>query len=899
MIIYHNIPALNSWRNLSMTNNSMAKSLEKLASGLRINRAADDAAGLAISEKMRAQIRGLNQSIRNAQDGVSLIQTAEGALNETHSILQRMRELAVQAASDGLTSGDGGEIQKEINRLVEELNRIAKTTEFNTKKLLDGSTSALVSSDRTTTRIFMRDGLRTTDQYGQKITNSGNYELKIGIKELGQAEVQKSDIFNVKHAYNGIENLKLGADGTNNTMVGVRNYVAGGYTLGASVTGVSASFSAKITQQFLSGSAGSVFGIALTAISTVDLVNSADNQAVSALNYNYNSLVEVTNIVNHGNDKYDVTYMVSTHRYGIEGNYEFRQASTTITLSAGNTAISTLSTGFKDSANDTLSFKFDSAASYENLNLIKVGDKAIVNAKAQESSNANTYTLTGTAAGEISAHNFTQAYINGYFDKTQRTFNLYSLDAVSGKAYNGSITIGFDYDYAKTMAPGSPLLTVASGDTFAKSYMLEQDVQLTADSNGKTSSDIFVNGKLMIAAGTVIGSAGYTLTIKAGTRLDAGTRLTAIATVYDPEKDQRAVFDVSSALGRAASLDTRLYDIDKFWDASGNFILTNPQRLTFIQGDGKRTTITMDSNDTIFSVQEKINNAIRDGLGQGAFVDSSLERSFVKFVYNKNDAAFKDMSGYSVNGTFVIQSAIAGKAGEIRLAGDDDILINAFSLANIRNAGENTFNVWYKDAHSTTPYDIAPNTTVAGNLLVGVIHPNVDIMFDSNAGIKTVNELNTATGLFMFKAETNANNFHTTTVHLAENTLVFQIGANPNQDVNASIGDMSAIAMGVDNVLLTDRESATGAFAKIDAAINRVSGERAKMGALQNRLICTINNLGVASENLSAAESRIRDVDMAAEMMNLTRQQILAQAGTAMMVQANNSPQMVLRLLGG
>src|SRR5690554_4788226 len=124
MRINQNIASLNAYRNLVSTDNRLNKSLERLSSGLRINRAADDAAGLAISEKMRAQIRGLNQAMRNAQDGISLIQTAEGALNESHSILQRMRELAVQASNDTYTANDRMEIQKEIDQLVAELDRI-------------------------------------------------------------------------------------------------------------------------------------------------------------------------------------------------------------------------------------------------------------------------------------------------------------------------------------------------------------------------------------------------------------------------------------------------------------------------------------------------------------------------------------------------------------------------------------------------------------------------------------------------------------------------------------------------------------------------------------------------------------------------------------------------------
>lgn len=139
MIINHNMNALNAHRNMGVNNTAAGKSMEKLSSGLRINRAGDDAAGLAISEKMRGQIRGLEQSSRNASDGISMIQTAEGALNETTNILQRMRELAVQSANDTNTADDREQLQKEMTQLGEEIDRIANNTEFNTKKLLNGN----------------------------------------------------------------------------------------------------------------------------------------------------------------------------------------------------------------------------------------------------------------------------------------------------------------------------------------------------------------------------------------------------------------------------------------------------------------------------------------------------------------------------------------------------------------------------------------------------------------------------------------------------------------------------------------------------------------------------------------------------------------------------------------
>ncbi|AFK87670.1 MULTISPECIES: flagellin [Thermoanaerobacterium] len=142
MIINTNLSALNAWRALEVNNTNTQKALQQLSTGLRINSAADDAAGLAISEKMKGQISGLDMAQRNAQDGISLIQTAEGALNETTSILQRMRELTVQASNSTNTLTDRQNIQKEIDQLKQEINRIASTTQFNTKNLLNGSLAA-------------------------------------------------------------------------------------------------------------------------------------------------------------------------------------------------------------------------------------------------------------------------------------------------------------------------------------------------------------------------------------------------------------------------------------------------------------------------------------------------------------------------------------------------------------------------------------------------------------------------------------------------------------------------------------------------------------------------------------------------------------------------------------
>ncbi|MEE5989469.1 MAG: Flagellin [Firmicutes bacterium ADurb.Bin354] len=142
MIVQHNLIAMNSNRMLGLTTSAQAKSTEKLSSGYRVNRAADDAAGLAISEKMRRQIKGLTQASRNAQDGISCVQTAEGGLAEVHDMLQRMTTLAVQASNDTLTSADRGYLDQEVQALKSEIDRVASTTTFNEQNLLDGSFSA-------------------------------------------------------------------------------------------------------------------------------------------------------------------------------------------------------------------------------------------------------------------------------------------------------------------------------------------------------------------------------------------------------------------------------------------------------------------------------------------------------------------------------------------------------------------------------------------------------------------------------------------------------------------------------------------------------------------------------------------------------------------------------------
>lgn len=266
MIINHNIAALNTHRQLSSNTANTNKNIEKLSSGLRINRAGDDAAGLAISEKMRGQIRGLDQASRNSQDGISLIQTAEGALNETHSILQRMRELSVQSANDTNTSSDRGELQKEMNELVKEIDRISQTTQFNTKNLLDGSMGEGVSV--ATKNITGNTALATTATGTDVLTaltdkNTNNLGIAVG------------DTIEVSYVKNGITTITSMAAVTASTMASITDLLgADGAATFSNTAGI------QITAG-TSGYAGAVNGLTITVKDSTGAVRAGATNALS------------------------------------------------------------------------------------------------------------------------------------------------------------------------------------------------------------------------------------------------------------------------------------------------------------------------------------------------------------------------------------------------------------------------------------------------------------------------------------------------------------------------------------------------------------------------------------------------------------------------------------------
>lgn len=907
MVVNHNIPALISYNAVSRTNNALQKSIQKLSTGLRINSAADDAAGLAISEKMRAQIRGLDRAVANSQDGISMIQTAEGALNETHSILQRMRELSVQSANDTLTQQDRGYIQLEIDQLREEITRIGNTTQFNKKKLLNGDAAVLWSSDNLNTKAIVNGGLRQIDQFGQKRAAEGNYNISIKA-EPGQAEVKKSDIFKIKHkdvVYNkSVDKVKGIED------VSVNNVPAGAYTVknmapaaGTSVvTGLYNVKDFNMTTAVIAAAAnGADAGTGTIQIGTVKLnVALAANEVIADVATKFDAALNSE----EAKQKFaEAGFSVIAKKAGnniniqvIRTDGEKAPALANIKWNKGDTGLADIAgTAGTPAANQ----KAYSSADFETSMLVATPDATKINTNASvlfEVTNVDAKNDAITVRATISRMN-----IDGTTSTVTKDGIVLSggaTESALGKALGLSDTedafkMQLKEGLSAAFSKGSKFVyNISAGSTSVPAATAGIQISGTQNSNwgdnwvdkngGVTRNPMTYGLDAEKVKGKDLSFKHYYLNEKTGEVMEGTVKLSLNGDYKAATAATAGTVATFNAayIGEVATGDVKLRDLDKFWNSEGVFMLKDPKTITITQGDGKQTNVTLYGYDTLNDVARKLNDAIAGGLGQGKYVDDAS-----KFVTYVSDPA---KNSEAVKGTFLIRSVVPGSSGTISLAGDEGV-INAFSLNVIQDAKESAYTVSVKDAHNGSV--VASDVRISGNKLIGVVNPNIDVEFDAMAGVSA--KWDEGRKAFVY-GDTKILN---TVLHLADNTTVFQIGANEGEDMGINIGDMRAHALGLNEVLVTDRESAARSITVIDNALDKVSTQRAKLGAYQNRLEHTINNLTVAGENLTAAESRIRDTDMAKEMMNFTKLNIMLQAGNAMLAQANQLPQNVLSLI--
>ena len=862
-----NVTALNAHSNLVKNDARLSSSIERLSSGLRINRAADDAAGLTISEKLRTQVRGINRAIMNVQDGISLIQTAEGALNEIHSMLQRMRELALQSGNDTLTTTDRLEIQKEVAQLKEDINRISYGTEFNTRKLLDGSGTAVIStSDPKNLDGVVVGEVLTFSDFSVVVWPKSEYIPGIGYKTYsGTPEHQRSAIFvtldgEVATASTTLASLANFYDNNNHFILDLPQtlYLQGDNSQGEIVVSKDLTL-AQLTerieaamnvdqlgkglkfegsQAFLSD-AGDDLG-QMTVISgrngELGRVNfTGEENLVKALGFENVIPAEdpvysiaVTNLGVPFGERTTMTTQIAGHRAmglieGIDLMFEPPLAANAVTTPAvlGISIPTAITFDIDDSISATATvpitigsgvYSMEQVVSIMNVDLAAAS--SMVRARVNDEYAIELTTLnTGSAA---------------YVSITNATTN--PLGIANGR-YTGT--------------GGNP--GVASGYDLITAFDFSQA--------GLTTVEFSIADKHDIANATIIRLTGnYTagglrsvveainLQIGANGLLITAENKNNVLSFRSLETGVESNFDI---------FDTGLGDL-------GIAAALKVHQQTTISG--------FDGNKTVQNF---------------AYDQPSARFGYVVFDHTSS-VAVDQLSFYvaDLDGNGMEISIAVGSAGTS--------FRSITSIANIINEQATLNGVQVNAEILTATQTIRMFSTIPGK--------DGRIVFAELGSPDSKNTLKSIWDIDPVAYENGVGNY-AYTMHVKDTQIQFQIGPNQGHTAKANIIRTDVKALGLEDLDLTSVESAEIGIGLIDKALQRISSERAKLGAIENRMTYTNNSLRVALQNMTASESRIRDVDMAAEVIEMTQSQILQQASNAMVGQANVSAQSVLDLL--
>lgn len=723
MRINHNIPALRALHQLDSSQSKLDKTLERLSSGLRINHAADDAAGLAITQKMDTQVRGLKQANRNAMDGISLIQTAEGALNEVHSMLQRIRELAVQVSNGTYDATDRKAVQDEVSQLQNEVQRISDDIEFNEMKLLNGDIDRRAfSTDASIADIVsMSDTVEAGAYTFDVVQDASNTKDTGGLISLfdGNNKATTAGTINI----NGEQVTIAAGDTSEEVFSKLRNLSSR----------VDVSISIQPAPPFGNGKS---LELEVNQFGPRELNVTGDLSLLQALGLDNEHFQPNTA------NMYDTTVNVGAISAGFPASANVLINGITVTMVTGETNQSV----------------------YEKLKAANIQGIEL------------SYTNTG------------------------------SLKIISPKPLvvePANPTDASDIALSSALAPfetGTALTGLASQD-------LTKSVPTAAiGTDGGAGAEL--SGQLAIYVD------GLPLNVTVDFTAGGVTTATNIAT--------GAVVDLDSAAGRQSLLQTLNTAVATAAPVTNTFFAFTddvPNKLVAYNKDGKEVTLKPLNTATALDITTAKNLGFETG-------KVTLEKGF-------------------------------GNLG--------------------RNVQVDGASIVYDDPTTVNVIDGFPaGTTVTTN--------GRDIVFESNDNF----ELRLVAG----------SQIGTVTMNLLETgPLDLQIGANEGQFMQIRIQNLSPRALGITDINLSTSEGAQEAIGIVDNAITTISNVRSKLGAYQNRLEHTIANLDSASENMTASLSRILDADMAYEMSQFTQQNIIQQAGTSMLAQANQRPQSLLQLL--
>jgi flagellin len=806
-----NVAALNAHKNMIKNDNSLSASLEKLSSGLRINKAADDASGMAIADSLKSQALGLGQAIRNANDGISMVQTADGALEESINIVNTIKTKAIQAAQDGQTTDSRKAIQADINKLMEELDMIAKTTSFNNQKLLSG---------QFTNKKFQ------VGAYAQETVNisiGSSESTKIGhiaASELtfaGEGVTELNLYSNVQNTNYSLAPMEIRYDNTRESSLGA---VADAINQLSDKLGVSAEASVvvKTDGQIAAGDTGD-FTINGVTISSLTVQNNDANGALVAS-------------INQKTDQHGVFASVGTDGY--------------LTLTSTD----------------------DRAIKVE---MTTAGEAVFGGTSSAEMSTFGKITLTQTGAGDIivSDRNAQAGIAVSTLDGNIKVSGISGTTQLS-VAQTGSI-----------LASGTVL---ASGSAIQGTFTL-QGAGATVTSGGVN----FAGAGSMILCGSTIGS-GITLAAKAEIATTTGSNSTSTLTAgtfleSGSYLESGSVFagDVTAYLSGAAAGSVVLSGGNTYVTCGATVIvggLTLTAGATMSSGSTLGSGTILNAGSTVYDDLVLTDNmTLTSGMSLGT--DSILLSGSVM----KTGSVFGSIV---VSGNGKVEGTMTLEVGTV--IADESYLTTGSSLGGDAILTDDETVAAGKDMLVT-----AGSTLASGSIITaGTVLTN-DILGTDGAwyaiGTTLEADVEVACGDILNDQILNGGSVLLADTVLAANSTAVA------ETVESSVGNTKAYRLS--DVDVTSQEGAQIGIAVADAALKSLDKVRSDLGSVQNQLTSTIANISTTRVNISAAESSIRDVDFAEESANFSKMQILTQASTFAMAQANASAQNVLSLLQG
>ncbi len=939
MRIQHNIMAMNAYRNYTNNVAAMKKNLEKLSSGYRINRAGDDAAGLAISEKMRAQITGLETAQKNAKDGISLVQTAEGALTEVHDMLNRMVELATQSANGTYDNDtDRFQLQKEMDQLRTEINRIADSANFNGIKLFDGSLSGadITATGIDVSQIDMAKGVEVVQG-----TNGGgsNGVYTINLDSALSDGDTLTLTFGGQAAADLTGNLVLTyADSAGAVAPGkTAGVIAHGTTLEEQATNIMKALKANadVSKHFDITTDGS--SVVLTSkiegnktaansdtepiTSTVTNAVIADSKATSDFDNTTTAAADST----AGIAKFDKMF-----EDGAGGGINISAGDRiTFDVKIGNTtATLTAVAGVDFDIKDTNKATGDELIKFLN------SDKAV-------------FTDDDSTFIDESKIKFSDLFTAAGLPTATTAYGL-QLTQKSGLVDISATATAAEIKITNTKPDGATKSAAAAAGTASGTAAKAQEYTLDLDAGGSPNLS---NGDKLTIEGKLTDGRTFKFDVEAGKDFQVGKTynetINNLKALLESDSFSVALKDkdgneVKPAKGSDIFGDNAEIKIDataggeKFVSNAKGTMASQITGLTLTNGDAAAISSSLKNGDQKTSADSTI--TLSEGVSYGAVVEVNGQKyELVKAagdVSNANNKAVivDDISDLA-SAAKALAEAIKGDVNTADYkvtASNNKVTIASTKVGSTAQAvsasasGDKTTQIEFTldpkkmQAGSTVtingqtyefvgkggkPTDKANQTIEVADFsketASSLGSALAKLANGQNSASVTVDGDGKVTVRGLVDGETNK--IVTPTVKFDGGTsgLTLQIGdtAEDFNKMTVSIYNMHTADMGIGDIRIDNQEDAAAAIDKIKSAINYVSDVRGTLGATQNRLDHTINNLSVMTENIQDAESTIRDTDVAAEMMAYTKNNILIQSAQAMLAQANQVPQGVLQLL--